>query len=251
MSVIQDNLWESLTEQARLDGTLDANLSVKQIMDSWTLQKGYPLLRVDRVENQLRITQNVMLFDRTTYERAHGHQSKWFIGFTYTTKQQLNWDIETRPIWFRPDQSECKTLGVYFFNQSRYNGLNKKSNFKVIVDLPTDTRNDSWLLGNIRHSGWFRINYDEKNWRLLIDQLNTNHTCIHPTHRAQLLDDSFILTLSGHVNATLFLDISRYLVNETEIGSFFMAIKGIDVLSFIIQDNPEANELFEVCENKT
>lgn len=44
----QDDLWSSLTEEAHRQGTLDKNLTVKQIMDTWTLQTGYPVLKVVR-----------------------------------------------------------------------------------------------------------------------------------------------------------------------------------------------------------
>lgn len=44
----QDDLWAALTEQAHNDKVLAPELTVKQIMDSWTLQTGYPLLTVER-----------------------------------------------------------------------------------------------------------------------------------------------------------------------------------------------------------
>ena len=44
----QDDLWSLLTEEAHRQGTLDKNITVKQIMDSWTLQTGYPVLNVVR-----------------------------------------------------------------------------------------------------------------------------------------------------------------------------------------------------------
>lgn len=39
----QDNLWQELTNQGHIDNTLDRNLDIKQIMDSWTLKKGLNL----------------------------------------------------------------------------------------------------------------------------------------------------------------------------------------------------------------
>lgn len=33
----------------------------------------------------------------------------------------------------------------------------------------------SWLLGNINQTGYFRVNYDLQNWKLLIHQLHDNH----------------------------------------------------------------------------
>ncbi|MCL4133369.1 UNVERIFIED_CONTAM: hypothetical protein GTU68_051110 [Idotea baltica] len=47
-SASQDDLWLYLTEQAHADGTLDADLTVKDIMDTWTLQMGYPVITVTR-----------------------------------------------------------------------------------------------------------------------------------------------------------------------------------------------------------
>lgn len=44
----QDDLWESLTEVAHKNQVLPQYMSVKQIMDSWTVQTGYPLITVIR-----------------------------------------------------------------------------------------------------------------------------------------------------------------------------------------------------------
>lgn len=44
----QNDLWSSFTEEAHRQGTLDKNLTVKLIMDTWTLKTGYPVLKVVR-----------------------------------------------------------------------------------------------------------------------------------------------------------------------------------------------------------
>ena len=44
----QDDLWHYLTQQARADGTLPSDLTVKTIMDTWTLQMGFPVVNVTR-----------------------------------------------------------------------------------------------------------------------------------------------------------------------------------------------------------
>ena len=44
----QDDLWFYLTSQAHIDGTLPEDVTVKQIMDTWTLQMGYPVVTVTR-----------------------------------------------------------------------------------------------------------------------------------------------------------------------------------------------------------
>ena len=81
--------------------------------------------------------------------------------------------------------------------------------------MPSSVQRDSWLIGNLKHSGFFRVNYDQQNWDLLIKQLNENHLLIDPINRAQLLDDSFNLGRAEIVDQLLFLNITKYLKIET------------------------------------
>lgn len=55
----QDDLWESLTEEAHKNEVLPKHLTVKKIMDTWTLQTGYPVLTVTRnyEKKNVQITQ--------------------------------------------------------------------------------------------------------------------------------------------------------------------------------------------------
>jgi aminopeptidase N len=47
-SARQDDLWDQLTLQAHQDGSLPPHMTVKEIMDTWTLQTGYPVVTVTR-----------------------------------------------------------------------------------------------------------------------------------------------------------------------------------------------------------
>ena len=63
---MQDDLWDALQEQARVDGvTLPATM--KEIMDTWTLRMGYPVITVTRSysENTAVVTQVNQLENRT------------------------------------------------------------------------------------------------------------------------------------------------------------------------------------------
>ncbi|ROT67358.1 putative aminopeptidase N-like [Penaeus vannamei] len=44
----QDDLWQFLTQAAHEDDALAADVTVKDIMDTWTLQTGYPVVKVER-----------------------------------------------------------------------------------------------------------------------------------------------------------------------------------------------------------
>jgi acyl-coenzyme A synthetase/AMP-(fatty) acid ligase len=62
------------------------------------------------------------------------------------------------------------------------------------VELYNSNRNyDQWILGNLNFMGYYRVNYDEFNWRKIIQQLKTNHLVFSPTERAALIYDAFTL----------------------------------------------------------
>ena len=44
----QDDLWEYFTAQAHLDKTIPEDVTIKTIMDTWTLQMGFPVVSVTR-----------------------------------------------------------------------------------------------------------------------------------------------------------------------------------------------------------
>ncbi|KAG8235175.1 hypothetical protein J437_LFUL015481, partial [Ladona fulva] len=43
-----DDLWQSLSTQAHLDGSLPTNMTVKEVIDTWILQPGFPVVTVER-----------------------------------------------------------------------------------------------------------------------------------------------------------------------------------------------------------
>ena len=62
----QDDLWHYLTEQAHRDKTLPEDLTVKIIMDTWTLQMGFPGIYVFKIPKHLIDHLLVMCLTRLT-----------------------------------------------------------------------------------------------------------------------------------------------------------------------------------------
>ena len=60
------------------------------------------------------------------------------------------------------------------------------------------------------------MNYDEQNWKLIIKQLNEDHTKIHVNNRAQIIDDALNLARVGLLKYEIALGVTSYLNSETE-----------------------------------
>lgn len=55
-SATRQDLWQALTEQAREEGFWGSDMSVETVMDTWTLQTGFPLVTVTRNYDEKTIT---------------------------------------------------------------------------------------------------------------------------------------------------------------------------------------------------
>jgi aminopeptidase N len=107
--------------------------------------------------------------------------------------------------------------------------------------------NDHWVIGNIYHAGFYRVNYvGFNNWNLLIKQLKTDHTKINHISRAQLIDDSFNLGRTRELEQTLFLELSEYLVYETSPLVFTAAYNSFDYISEMLIPNDADFGYFKV-----
>lgn len=118
----QDNLWSELTSQGHLDSNLNRNLNIKSIMDTWTLQKGYPVVYVERVNtNRQRVTYKLtqkwfLLNPQSKMLNSKAYSNyKWYVPFTYTSKSMLAFDFESPPFWLLPSDNESKSKLKKFF----------------------------------------------------------------------------------------------------------------------------------------
>ena len=109
----------------------------------------------------------------------------------------------------------------------------------MIINL--NANSNEWVIGNLHHSGFYRVNYDKKNWELLIQQLNTDYTKIHEINRVTLIDDSFNLGRAEKISQKLFLDIVKYLENEKDPMPWKVAFNGLSFIGKIILMNKYLN----------
>ncbi|XP_031794682.1 thyrotropin-releasing hormone-degrading ectoenzyme isoform X3 [Sarcophilus harrisii] len=163
----RSDLWNTLSEALRKNGKY---VNIQEVMDQWTLQMGYPVITImgnGTVDNMIAITQQHFIYDSRARVRTteFGNNSYlWQIPLTIVLGNRSHISSETI-IWVS----------------------NKSEHHRITLDK------ESWLLGNINQTGYFRVNYDLRNWRLLIDQLMQNHEVLSVSNRAGLIDDAFSL----------------------------------------------------------
>lgn len=226
----QDDLWEELDAQARRDGNLPDDLNLKTIMDTWTLQKGFPVVHVSRAANYfsrsitLRFTQNWFRSDKP-FNQSETGGPQWYIPFTFALRSRPDFKFEQAPFWIKPNASESeRTLQLSFVEDVSQN----------------------WVIGNVKHAGFYRVNYDAQNWQLLIEQLQTNKDVIDVVSRATLIDDSFNLAMAEYIDLTVYLSLISYLQNETDPMPFEAVFDGIDYISSMISQNYSSFANFKV-----
>ena len=187
----QDDLWESLTEVAHLKRSLDASLSVKKIMDTWTLQMGYPVINVQRdyVANTITITQSRFL-SAIPEKSKDNHDYKWWVPITF--------DLE----------------GGHFNGTRNEYWLSPNAD-SLVIDLPEDSKEKA-LIVNVQQTGYYRVNYDLENWNKITKALKNDPKTIHRTNRGQIFNDVFSLAKVGQVPYKVALDATKYFYNEKD-----------------------------------
>lgn len=202
----QSDLWAHLMA-AQPNGSSKVDIST--VMNLWTLQIGYPLVTLRRNYAQ---TQQAQL-EQVKYDpigasknaNSSGNSNsagssqpigtKWEVPITLTHKSDNSRSTQTK-MWLH--QNDSGSVGVP-------------------ASLLPESSQD-WVLINVDQTGFYRVNYDEQNWKLIIEQLKSDHTKFSPMNRAQIIDDIFDLARHGIVDYSLAMEVTKYLPNETDFS---------------------------------
>uniref|UniRef100_A0A224XI48 Aminopeptidase n=1 Tax=Panstrongylus lignarius TaxID=156445 RepID=A0A224XI48_9HEMI len=212
----QDDLWKSLTERAHKEGSLRKELTVKEIMDSWTLQTGYPILTVERNYKlgTVQISQKRYLKIPPESKDASGEESKscWWVPLTYTSQYEHDFNNTATKEWLKCGQ---------------------------LLQLKDVAKADEWLILNINIAGLYRVQYDDRNWRMIVKTLNSdNYKLISPLNRANLLLDVFDFAWRGDVDYTLAFEVLSYLIRETDYVPFNAGLGRLHAIGQMLKRTP-------------
>jgi len=205
----QDDLWQHLTVQGHKDNTLARDMDVKTVMDTWTLQKGFPVVTVRRnyEDKSATVTQQRFLLGGS---EKSGEEKKysWWIPLTFSYPGNT-FDNTYSEHWMREGEDSKEMQGM------------PDRNTPVIF--------------NIQQTGYYRVNYDKQNWDMLARKLMEDHTSIHVINRAQIIDDALNLAKSGLLDYETALSVTGYLSKEEEYIPWAAALSGLKYLNKMLK----------------
>ena len=186
-SAVTDDLWNALSE--KVDNNLFQNISMKKAFDGWATQCGYPLVTVTRCYN---VTCNQWIqFHQQPIDYCDA-PAFWNIPLSYVAingTSKITEFEDTKPKLLMEATAE---------HLHRYSGS-------------TPLNENSALIVNIRNSGIYQVNFDEKNWKLIGKMLRHNHMSIHTANRLQIVNSLHFLVRKRKINRKLPLCIGEYL----------------------------------------
>ncbi|XP_058449036.1 aminopeptidase N-like [Malaya genurostris] len=200
---LYDGLQEAITGQTILPN----GKTVKSIMDTWTTEKGYPVLSVRRSydSGDLIISQ-----ERFVSDRKVPNTNVWMIPYNYVVQSKAD-----------------------FSNLYSYDWLSTKAS-RLKANVPEN----EWIIFNKQQVGFYRVNYDTRNWNLIIDALIENHDNIHRLNRAQLIDDAYWLARSERLDFEITMKLLLYLKNEMHYAPWVAASNVFSYFNSKLRDTP-------------
>ncbi|XP_032666261.1 glutamyl aminopeptidase isoform X1 [Odontomachus brunneus] len=169
-----------------LQDAVGNKINVTDIMNTWTRQKGFPVINVRKSGNSYVLTQKRFLADPDAKsdpsESDYGY--KWTVPITYITNKK------SQPIlvWFDKDANELL----------------------IELDEPTE-----WIKFNVDQVGYYRVNYHLEDWKTLCNLLRDAHKRLSVSDRTNLLEDAFSLADASELEYGIAMDITAYLPEES------------------------------------
>ena len=176
-----DQLWGHMQKEMSKEN----GASINEIMDTWTKQYGYPIVSVIRnyADGSMKLRQ-----DPAPTASGLKTGSLWWIHIEYDFID--GYGSNAGDLWMG-SKTEIKKNQIVLESKA--------------------------LILNTNNAGYYRVNYDDKNWELIREVLLTDHTKINVANRAQLITDIEFLHRVGIIKTFQWVQsMYDYLKYETE-----------------------------------
>ncbi|XP_046566065.1 aminopeptidase N-like [Haliotis rubra] len=193
------DLFNALTEQSEAEGT---PINMTEIFEPWVTQMNYPLVTV-KVTGPGTINVRQERFLNNMSSNTTGDTAPF--GYKWTI-----------PITIASSSNNSNLNKVYSYNDIEWLATTEEE--KDIGDpiIPDPSQENSWVVVNGQQSGYYRVNYEERNWMALVKQLETDHTVFPPATRGQIINDAWSLQDAGVVKIGIALRTLNFLKNDVD-----------------------------------
>ncbi|NXW65200.1 ERAP1 aminopeptidase, partial [Eurystomus gularis] len=161
--------------------TKGETLDVGAMMDTWTLQKGFPLVTVT-----------------VRGKNVHLQQERYVNGADPPSSTGYLWHI---PLTYVTSKSDAVQRFL----------MTTKAD---VIILPEEVE---WVKFNVDMNGYYIVHYEGDGWDRLINLLKENHTVISSSDRANLVNNVFQLVRVKKLPISKAFDLTSYLRREREI----------------------------------
>uniref|UniRef100_A0A182PNX7 Aminopeptidase N n=1 Tax=Anopheles epiroticus TaxID=199890 RepID=A0A182PNX7_9DIPT len=205
---VDEQLYEGLQKAIEGKGVLPDGVTVGQIMRTWTNEAGYPVLTVRRSYD----TGDVIISQERFYaDRKVPNSNIWMIPYNYVHQARADFNEFDDFEWLATKAARLQTT------------------------VPAN----EWIIFNKQQVGYYRVNYDDRNWELITNALIDNWGSIHRLNRAQLIDDAYWLARSGRLDMRVALRFMTYLRNEREYAPWTAANVALSYFNNRLRGTPE------------
>uniref|UniRef100_A0A8D2CMI4 Aminopeptidase n=1 Tax=Sciurus vulgaris TaxID=55149 RepID=A0A8D2CMI4_SCIVU len=181
-------------------------VDVKTMMNTWTLQKGFPLITIT-----------------VRGRNVHMKQEHYMKGSDSASETGYLWHVPLTYITSKSDSVRRFLL---------------KTKTDVLI-LPEAVE---WIKFNVRMSGYYIVHYEDDGWDSLTGLLKGAHTAISSNDRASLINNAFQLVSIGKLSIEKALDLTLYLKHETEIMPVFQGLNEL-IPMYKLMEKRDMNEV--------
>ncbi|XP_032687670.1 glutamyl aminopeptidase-like isoform X2 [Odontomachus brunneus] len=175
----------------------ESDYTVKEFMNSWLAAKHHPELLIQRDYEKWTAA---CISSRTFID----DNSKWIIPVNYFTESNYASYNISEVLWL---------------------------NWGKIKHI-TAISSDDFLIVNTEQIGYYRVNYDNRNWLLISNYLQKNNfSHIPPINRAQLINDAYYFTTMNQLPAYIFVNITKHLKKDTDFVAWYPMLNILTYMS--------------------
>ncbi|XP_055381349.1 uncharacterized protein LOC129611946 [Condylostylus longicornis] len=180
--------------------------AVSKSFETWIHRSGFPILTVTRKYDSSSFT---IQQESNTQE----FQNLWWIPMNFVTAAE----------------PEFKDTKVEFILPKIHSATIDPAIGKLKI-MPSD-----WLLLNNQQTGYYIVNYDNDNWRLLSIALLDNPSILHDHNKVQIFRDLSILSEKEILPIGIVMEMLRYLKRERSLTAWNGATFLIENLNWKLQ----------------